>query len=216
MWLVSISVMLAVVQWASSAGGSPRLPTRRIPPFFWASAVNVVPATSASDASASSTARRDGFSDMRHLQIVGEPIYHTEGGPTGSAEAATTATVTGRRPGRPAASVRTIDGTRAGTRSDPRTPGEMRPPRRRACRRAGATAPFHGGARRAAPRTSSLPRAAGAGAYGHSCPASGPSAEGRVLLRTARTTAPAVPAPEEWPHRRRSRGPARRGGRGSW
>src|SRR4029434_4926764 len=108
MWLVSISVMLAVVQWASSAGGSPRLPTRRMPPFFWASAVSVVPATSASDANASSTARRDGFrdmrhlqvahatastanarstarrdgfSDMRHLQIVGEPIYHTDGGP---------------------------------------------------------------------------------------------------------------------------------------
>src|SRR5882762_4827083 len=80
MWLVSISVMLAVVQWASSAGGSPRLPTRRIPPFFWASAVSAVPATSASDASASSTARRDGFSDIRHLQIVGEPIYHTDGG----------------------------------------------------------------------------------------------------------------------------------------
>src|SRR5439155_1517682 len=82
MWLVSISVMLAVVQWASSAGGSPRLPTRRIPPFFWASAVSVVAATSASDASASasSTARRDGFSVMRHLQIVGEPIYHTDGG----------------------------------------------------------------------------------------------------------------------------------------
>src|SRR6266581_4826708 len=80
MWLVSISVMLAVVQWASSDGGSPRLPTRRIPPFFWASAVSVVPATSASDASASSTARRDGFSVMRHLQIVGEPIYHTDGG----------------------------------------------------------------------------------------------------------------------------------------
>src|SRR5882724_1022785 len=213
MWLVSISVMLAVVQWASSAGGSPRLPTRRIPPFFWASAVSVVPATSASDASASSTARRDGFSDMRHLQIVGEPIYHTEGGPTGSAKAATT---TGRRPGKPAASVRTIDGTRAGTRSDPRTPGEMRPPRRRACRRAGARAPFHGEARCAVPRTSCLHHAAGAGAYGRSCPASGPSAAGRVLLRTARTTALAVPAHEEWPHRRRSREPARRGGRGSW
>src|SRR4029453_4263750 len=81
MWVVSISVMLGVVQWASSAGGSPRLPTRRMPPFFWASAVSVVPATSASDANASSTARRDGFSDMRHLQIVGEPIYHTAGGP---------------------------------------------------------------------------------------------------------------------------------------
>src|SRR5436309_12804490 len=38
MWLVSVSVMLAVVQWASSAGGSPRLPTRRTPPRFGASA----------------------------------------------------------------------------------------------------------------------------------------------------------------------------------
>src|SRR5712691_11079079 len=38
MWLVSVSVMLAVVQWASSAGGSPRLPTRRTPPRLGASA----------------------------------------------------------------------------------------------------------------------------------------------------------------------------------
>src|SRR5262245_1203455 len=80
MWLVSISVMLAVVQWASSAGGSPRLPMRRMPPFFWASAVSVAPATSASDTSACSAARREGFSDMRHLQIVGEQIYHKDSG----------------------------------------------------------------------------------------------------------------------------------------
>src|SRR5438034_10141825 len=124
MWLVSISVMLAVVQWASSAGGSPRLPTRKIPPFFWASAVSVVPATSASDASASSTARRDGFSVMRHLQIVGEPIYHTDGGRWAR-----------RRQRRPRRLL-------AGAAVSPR-----RPPRRRACRRAGARAPFHGGAR---------------------------------------------------------------------
>ncbi len=36
MWLVRVSVMLAVVQWASSVGGSPRFPTRMVPPFFWA------------------------------------------------------------------------------------------------------------------------------------------------------------------------------------
>src|SRR5512138_2938736 len=93
MWLVSISVMLAVVQWASSAGGSPRLPTRRMPPFFWASALSTAPATSASDTRASSTTRREGFSAMRHLHIVGEAIYHRGGGslrperePEGAAE----------------------------------------------------------------------------------------------------------------------------------
>src|SRR6266849_1778054 len=41
MWLVNVSVMLAVVQWASSAGGSPRLPTRTTPPLVcaWAAVV---------------------------------------------------------------------------------------------------------------------------------------------------------------------------------
>src|SRR6266850_6989348 len=41
MWLVSVSVMLAVVQWASSAGGSPRLPTLTTPPLVcaWAAVV---------------------------------------------------------------------------------------------------------------------------------------------------------------------------------
>src|SRR5438128_2811495 len=41
MWLVNVSVMLAVVQWASSAGGSPRLPTRITPPLVcaWAAVV---------------------------------------------------------------------------------------------------------------------------------------------------------------------------------
>src|SRR2546426_9547335 len=82
MWFVSVSVMLAVVQCASSAGGSPRLPTFRMPPFFCASAVRRLPATSTSDASTSTAARRCGFIDMVHLQIVGEPMYHTnEGAP---------------------------------------------------------------------------------------------------------------------------------------
>src|SRR5712691_7723098 len=36
--------MLAVVQWASRAGGSPRLPTRRRPPFFGVSAADAGPA----------------------------------------------------------------------------------------------------------------------------------------------------------------------------
>src|SRR5437879_9516046 len=41
MLLVNVSVMLAVVQWASSAGGSPRLPTRTTPPLIcaWAAVV---------------------------------------------------------------------------------------------------------------------------------------------------------------------------------
>src|SRR6266545_6254108 len=58
MWLVSVSVMLAVVQWASSAGGSPRLPTRRMPPLVCA------PAADARPAAASSAAAHT----MRHLR----------------------------------------------------------------------------------------------------------------------------------------------------
>src|SRR2546430_10129253 len=38
MCCASTSVMVAVVQCASSVGGSPRLPTLRTPPFFWAAA----------------------------------------------------------------------------------------------------------------------------------------------------------------------------------
>src|SRR2546426_799976 len=74
--------MLAVVQWASRAGGSPRLPTRRTPPFFCASAGRALRATGTSDATAttSHTARRCGFIDMVHLPIVGEPMYHTSAG----------------------------------------------------------------------------------------------------------------------------------------
>src|SRR5438093_2838144 len=68
MWLVSISVMLAVVQCASRAGGSPRLPTFRMPPFFCASTVRTLPATSTSDATPSNTARRCGLIDMVHLR----------------------------------------------------------------------------------------------------------------------------------------------------
>src|SRR5688572_26047163 len=45
MWLVRVSVMLAVVQCASSAGGSPRLPTRRTPPLTWARASPAAPVT---------------------------------------------------------------------------------------------------------------------------------------------------------------------------
>src|SRR5262249_587994 len=52
MWLVSVSVMLAVVQCASSAGGSPRLPTRRTPPRFWASATPTTVARASAVASA--------------------------------------------------------------------------------------------------------------------------------------------------------------------
>src|SRR5438094_1263714 len=60
--------MLAVVQCASRAGGSPRLPTFRMPPFFCASTVRTLPATSTSDATPSNTARRCGLIDMVHLR----------------------------------------------------------------------------------------------------------------------------------------------------
>ena len=33
MWFVSVSTSAVVDQWASSAGGSPRIPTRSTPPF---------------------------------------------------------------------------------------------------------------------------------------------------------------------------------------
>src|SRR5690348_4231910 len=62
--------MVAVVQCTSSDGGSPRIPTRSTPPFFWASAVRMLPARSATDARASSTTRRE-VRGMRHLRIVG-------------------------------------------------------------------------------------------------------------------------------------------------
>src|SRR2546428_13500809 len=72
MWLASTSVMVAVVQCASRVGGSPRLPTLRTPPFFWATASDALPATSAVDTSANSTARTISL-DMLHLPVVGEP-----------------------------------------------------------------------------------------------------------------------------------------------
>src|SRR2546426_3181653 len=71
MWLASTSVMVAVVQCASRVGGSPRLPTLRTPPFFWATASSALPATSAVDTSANSTARTISL-DMLHLPVVGE------------------------------------------------------------------------------------------------------------------------------------------------
>src|SRR2546428_6101513 len=43
MWLASTSVMVAVVQCTSRVGGSPRLPTLRTPPFFWAVASETEP-----------------------------------------------------------------------------------------------------------------------------------------------------------------------------
>src|SRR5712691_231097 len=69
MWLVSVSVMLAVVQWASSAGGSPRLPARRTPPRFGTSAAPAATAianTVASDRTVSIrvVARVDIFIDL--------------------------------------------------------------------------------------------------------------------------------------------------------
>src|SRR3989442_13424740 len=72
MWLASPSVMVAVVQCASRVGGSPRLPTLRTPPFFWATASDALPATSAVDTSGNSTAPTISL-DILHLPVVGEP-----------------------------------------------------------------------------------------------------------------------------------------------
>src|SRR5207247_3511431 len=41
--------------------------------------VKALPATSASDATTSTTARRCGFIDMVHLRSWGEPMYHSGG-----------------------------------------------------------------------------------------------------------------------------------------
>src|SRR2546429_10018035 len=67
MWLVSVSVMLAVVQCASSAGGSPRLPTRRTPPRLgvWATATPLTINTIAASATDHRTRNRGA---MRHLR----------------------------------------------------------------------------------------------------------------------------------------------------
>src|SRR5881628_2236768 len=73
MCCASTSVMVAVVQCASSVGGSPRLPTLRTPPFFWATASDALPATSAVDTSADSTARTISLDGMRYLPVVSEP-----------------------------------------------------------------------------------------------------------------------------------------------
>src|SRR5262249_39959462 len=68
MWLVRVSVMLAVVQCASRAGGSPRFPTRRTPPFFWAWASRPAPSTTAATASAARTKDQDLQLRMRRFQ----------------------------------------------------------------------------------------------------------------------------------------------------
>src|SRR5215467_10391484 len=60
MWLVSVSVMLAVFQCGSSEGGSPRLPTRMTPPFRGASALNAAPVATSRIAAAESKAFRTG------------------------------------------------------------------------------------------------------------------------------------------------------------
>src|SRR5262249_47968887 len=62
--------MVAVVQWTSSDGGSPRIPTRSVPPFFWASAVRAFRPSSASDARTISAARRCAASDARQPPTV--------------------------------------------------------------------------------------------------------------------------------------------------
>src|SRR6266436_9756536 len=67
MWLVSVSVMLAVVQCGSSDGGSPRLPTRMTPPFRGASALKAAPATTNRIAAAETNTFRTG---TEHLMRV--------------------------------------------------------------------------------------------------------------------------------------------------
>jgi hypothetical protein len=57
MWFVRVSVILAVVQCASSVGGSPRLPTRMVPPFFWALTPAAPPMISAITATAAARFR---------------------------------------------------------------------------------------------------------------------------------------------------------------
>src|SRR3990172_1286747 len=52
--------MLAVVQCASSDGGSPRIPTRITPPFFWASASEAPPATTSVTAAMAASSVRTG------------------------------------------------------------------------------------------------------------------------------------------------------------
>src|ERR1700730_1399340 len=67
MWLVSVSVMLAVVQCGSSAGGSPRLPTRITPPFRGVSAARAAPPGTSRIATMTSTAFRTGT--QRLMQV---------------------------------------------------------------------------------------------------------------------------------------------------
>src|SRR5262245_7451838 len=69
----STSVMVAVVQCASSVGGSPKLPTFRTPPFFWAKLSGALTAISAIDASANSEARTADLDGMLSLPLVSGP-----------------------------------------------------------------------------------------------------------------------------------------------
>src|SRR5713226_1390508 len=70
MWLTRVSTRLAVVQWASSDGGSPRLATRSTPPFFWACAFQPVPATPNVNATIATVNRSEALCVMRHLLEV--------------------------------------------------------------------------------------------------------------------------------------------------
>src|SRR6266536_4219383 len=67
MWLVSVSVMLAVVQCGSSEGGSPRFPTRITPPFRGASALKAAPATTSRIAAAETNAFRTGIERLMRV-----------------------------------------------------------------------------------------------------------------------------------------------------
>src|SRR5215831_4291035 len=67
MWLVSVSVMLAVVQCASSDGGSPRLPTRITPPLRGASAARATLPATIRTAIMASHANRAGTQRLMHV-----------------------------------------------------------------------------------------------------------------------------------------------------
>src|SRR5712692_3223066 len=75
MWVTRVSTRLAVVQWASSDGGSPRLATRSTPPFFWACAFQPVPATPNANATIATVNRSEALCVMRHLlEVLGADL----------------------------------------------------------------------------------------------------------------------------------------------
>src|SRR6266850_4597769 len=68
----STSVIVAVVQCASSVGGSPRLPTLRTPPFFCAAASGTGPARLRTSNVRTNAAQVEARWLMGHLPVSGE------------------------------------------------------------------------------------------------------------------------------------------------